>query len=401
MSRILVISNGHGEDLSGSLLAKRLISFGNQVDALPIVGHGNSYLKENITIVGKTRLFGTGGLGYNSLKGRLGDLVNGQITYFFKKLLLTYSVRKKYDVFLTVGDIVPIFFAWFSRKKYFLYLVAYSSHYEGKLTLPWPCKFFLKSKKLKKIYSRDSLTANDLTNQLQRKVHFFGNPFMDIFEKYEKKSDNSKIKFSLLPGSRIPEIERNFIVMLDLLENLSNYEISNQFSFDFALVESFSKRKVEKILYERNWKSHINNEKVNNMIYKFKSISINLQWNSFEDILIRSNLVISMSGTAAEQAVGLAKPLIQIEGSGPQFTGSFAHAQRRLLGRSVFCATKYKNKKEQIQKTIEIVFKVIYLFKLDKNFLISCKEIARSRLGEMGASLKISKNMHIYLENEK
>ena len=401
MSRILVISNGHGEDLSGCLLVKELIELGNQVDALPLVGHGNSYLKENIRIIGKTRLFNTGGLGYNSFKGRIDDLINGQIIYLLKKLFLTFSIRKRYDYFLAIGDIVPTLFAWFCRKKYFLYLVAYSSHYEGKLVLPWPCKLCLKSNKLKKIYSRDHLTADDLTTQLKRNVYFFGNPFMDVFDRYQNKSNISKLVFSLLPGSRIPEIEKNFVIMLELLESLSLYKIFNDCLFEFALVDSFSKKKIEEILYRRNWEVIPNNVQVNKKVCKFKSIHMSLNWNSFEKILSRSNVVISMSGTAAEQAVGLAKPVIQIEGPGPQFTSSFADAQRRLLGKNVFCATKYKSKDEQIQETINIVFKVMYLLKLDKNFLISCEKIAKSRLGTIGASLKISKNINEYFENEK
>ena len=394
MSKILIISNGHGEDLSGSLLAKKLINLGNQVDALPIVGHGNSYLKENIRIIGKTQLFNTGGLGYNSFKGRLNDLINGQIIYLLKKLFLTYSIRKKYNSFLVVGDIVPILFAWFCKKKYFLYLVAYSSHYEGKLVLPWPCKFCLKSNKLKKIYSRDQLTADDLTHQLKRRVHFFGNPFMDIFDQFENKPNNSKTIFNLLPGSRIPEIEKNFVIMLDLLEKLANYKIFNDISFEFALVDSFSKKKIQKILCQRNWQFISNNEEDNIITYSFKSIYISLIWNSFEKILIRSDVVISMSGTAAEQAVGLAKPVIQIDGPGPQFTRSFAYAQRRLLGNYVFCATKYKSNDEKIEETIDIILRVMYLLKLDKNFLISFKKLAKSRVGNIGASLQISKNIH-------
>ena len=159
MSRILVLSNGHGEDISGCILAKRLISIGNKVEALPIVGSGEAYKKEKINIIGKTRKFNTGGLGYNSLKGRLYDLFNGQINYFFKKMWLVILIRKKYDYCLVVGDIVPIFFAWLSGKKYFTYLVAYSSHYEGKLYLPWPCKYFLKSPNSIRIYTRDLLTT--------------------------------------------------------------------------------------------------------------------------------------------------------------------------------------------------------------------------------------------------
>ena len=400
MSRILVISNGHGEDLSGCLLAKQLIELGNKVDALPIVGHGNNYLKANIRIMGKTRLFATGGLGYNSLKGRLDDLVNGQIIYFFKKLFLIYSLRKKYDYLLIVGDIVPILFAWFSQKKYFLYLVAYSSHYEGKLKLPWPCKYFLKSKNLKKIYARDLLTADDLTNQLKRKVNFFGNPFMDEFLQYKNISNNTKNSFLLLPGSRIPEMERNFNIMLDLLENLSDLKIFKDFSFEFALVDSFSKKKIEKILDHRNWEFCHNNVNKDNIIYKFKSIKINLIWNSFEKLLINSDVVISMSGTAAEQAVGLAKPVIQIEGSGPQFTRSFAYAQRRLLGEYVFCATNYKTKEQQIKETINIILNIIYLLKLDGKFLSHCKNNAILRIGEIGACLKISRNILDSLKNE-
>ena len=48
MSRILLLSNGHGEDLSGSLLAKQLVKIGYGVDALPIVGRGIHYEKEKI-----------------------------------------------------------------------------------------------------------------------------------------------------------------------------------------------------------------------------------------------------------------------------------------------------------------------------------------------------------------
>ena len=97
MKRILVLSNGHGEDLSGSFLAKKLICNGYEVDALPIVGKGKNYIREKINILGKTKDFNTGGLGYNSLKGRINDLLNGQIIYFLRKLLLVLRNYKNYD----------------------------------------------------------------------------------------------------------------------------------------------------------------------------------------------------------------------------------------------------------------------------------------------------------------
>ena len=97
MPRILLLSNGHGEDLSGSLLAKELARKGNIVDALPIVGKGSNYEKENIKIIGITREFITGGIGYNSFRGRLLEIFGGEIIYFIQKLYLSYRVRKNYD----------------------------------------------------------------------------------------------------------------------------------------------------------------------------------------------------------------------------------------------------------------------------------------------------------------
>ena len=72
------------------------------------------------------------------------------------------------------------------KKRFFYIFGSIFEHYEGKLKLPWPCKFFLISKHAKKIYARDLLTANDLTKQLRKKVSFFGNPFMDKFSFFEK-----------------------------------------------------------------------------------------------------------------------------------------------------------------------------------------------------------------------
>jgi uncharacterized protein (TIGR03492 family) len=55
-------------------------------------------------------------------------------------------------------------------------------------------------------------------------------------------------------------------------------------------------------------------------------------------VLAGSDLVLAMSGTASEQAVALARPVLQLAGPGPQFTAGFAEAQRRLLGPGVVCA---------------------------------------------------------------
>ena len=84
MARILLLSNGHGEDLSGSLLAKYILKKGDLVEALPIVGNGDDYKKVNIRIVGKTKKFKTGGIGYNSFRGRIIEVFGGQIIFILQ-----------------------------------------------------------------------------------------------------------------------------------------------------------------------------------------------------------------------------------------------------------------------------------------------------------------------------
>ncbi len=398
MFRILLLSNGHGEDLSGSLIAKQLVNSGYSVEALPIVGKGIHYEKEKIKIIGKTKEFTTGGIGYNSFKGRLNEIFGGEIIYVLKRLYLTYKIRKKYNYFFVVGDIVPVFFAWVCKKDFFTYLVAYSSHYEGKLKLPWPSKFFLISKKAKKIYTRDFLTANDLTSQLKKKVSFFGNPFMDKYFFRDKELKKSDFSIGLFPGSRFPEILNNFVLILEVLEALSDFSYFQKIEFNFAIVNALSSSKIREIFENRKW---VYLEKINekNLLkFQYKSLTVNLYWNTFDEILLKSRLCISMAGTAAEQAIGLGKPVIQIEGKGPQFTKSFAEAQRRLLGKYVFCATNYKNKNDQIHQTIRLIIQVIYLIKLNKKFLISCHENAKKRLGENKACIKMVDDMNFVIK---
>ena len=400
MSKILLLSNGHGEDLSASLIGKYLVKSGNLVDALPIVGDGENYKKVNIRIIGKTKEFVTGGIGYNSIKGRMVEIFGGQIIYFLKKLFLSYKLRNKYDFYIVIGDIVPVFFAWFAKKDFFTYLVAYSSHYEGKLKLPWPCKFFLLSKNAKNIYARDFLTANDLTKQLRKKVLFLGNPFMDQFSLFKKKSKRVPFNIGLFPGSRSPEILENLQLILEVLETMSNLKYFENIAFKFAIVNSLSLEKIRQILNNRKWICIEKRVENYGLEFKYGFIKVKFNWNLFEEILFKSKFVISMAGTAAEQAVGLAKPVIQIEGEGPQFTKSFAEAQRRLLGKYVFCASNYKNKKDQINQTINLILKVIYLIKIDKNFLSSCIDNANLRIGESNSCIKIINDIKIVMKND-
>ncbi|MDA0717765.1 MAG: lipid-A-disaccharide synthase-related protein [Cyanobacteria bacterium] len=330
MKPVLLLSNGHGEDLSGALIAAELMQRGIPVEALPLVGHGSPYRQRGVPVLGRTRSFSTGGLGYTSLRSRLSELLEGQMGHVLSQLLLLLRRRHHYGLVVAVGDVLAVLGSWLSGLPSTIYLVAYSSHYERRLRLPWPCRWLLKQKSIKAIWSRDPLSANDLSQQLNRAVIFLGNPFLDVVHANPSESLPS---LALVPGSRLPEAERNFALMLRVLALLPEEWARDQpLRMRAALIPELEGRRVAELAKPLGWRLEGSDRLVRG------PLAIELGWGQFGEILTSSQLVMCMAGTAAEQAVGLGKPVLQLVGEGPQFTAGFAEAQRRLLGLGVRCA---------------------------------------------------------------
>ena len=334
MKPVLLLSNGHGEDLSGALVAAELMQRGIPVEALPLVGHGSPYRQRGVPVLGRTRSCSTGGLGYTSLGGRLSELLEGQMGHVLGRLLLLRRRRRHYGLVVAVGDVLAVLGSWLSGLPSAVYLVAYSSHYEGRLRLPWPCGWLLNRASIKAIWSRDCLTANDLSQQLNRAVVFLGNPFLDVVSAGTSESlPLPALQLALVPGSRLPEAARNLALMLRVLALLpEEWARSQPLRLRAALVAELDSSCVAKLAGPLGWRLEASDRLVRGPLV------VELGWGQFGEILASSQLVLCMAGTAAEQAVGLGKPVLQLVGGGPQFTAGFAEAQRRLLGPGVRCA---------------------------------------------------------------
>ena len=330
MKPVLLLSNGHGEDLSGALVASQLIQMGIAVEALPLVGHGASYRQLGIPVLGRTRSCSTGGLGYTSLAGRIAELLEGQMLYVLSRLLLLRRRRRHYGLVLAVGDLLAVLGGWFSGLPTAVYLVAYSSHYEGRLRLPWPCGWLLGRPGIRAIWSRDELSAADLSRQLGRPASFLGNPFLDAVSGNEAPPAGAgDPELLLVPGSRLPEAARNLALMLELLAQLPG---GRRLRLRAALVPGLERACIAQLAAPLGWQLEGEDRLVRG------GLELELSWGGFGQLLPRAQLVLCSAGTAAEQAVGLAIPVLQLPGQGPQFTPGFAEAQRRLLGAGVFCA---------------------------------------------------------------
>tara|TARA_B110000003_G_scaffold158817_1_gene159060 strand:- start:1465 stop:2667 length:1203 start_codon:yes stop_codon:yes gene_type:complete len=390
VARLLLLSNGHGEDLSGALLGQALKAQGHDVEALPLVGRGNPYSEASIPLVGRTREFSTGGLGYTTFRGRLTELIQGQVIYLLRRLLRLIRIAGRYDLVVVIGDVIPVMAAWLCRRPVATYLVAYSSHYEGRLRLPWPCGSCLKSQRFQAVFSRDALTAEDLSKQLKREVVFVGNPFMDSVLSRSNCLPYAKRRLGLLPGSRRPELEDNLLLLLGVIEQIPISQHSpGGLEIDLALVGALGDDHLNKLAQSHGWSLVLGQGSVPARLEK-GGRQIQVRRKAFSSVLLGSDLLLCMAGTAAEQAVGMAKPVLQLPGQGPQFTAGFAEAQRRLLGPTVFCAAAPCEGEELLKATAKLAIELLERSVNDPDLRRHCREQAMHRLGPQGGGSKMA-----------
>ena len=380
--QLLLLSNGHGEDLSGARLGQALQQQGAQVRAVPLVGDGAPYRQAELQVAGRTQSFSTGGLGYASFTGRLKEILQGQVLYLLKRSWRLLRDARQADGIVVVGDVVPVILAWLSRKPVITYLVAYSSHYEGRLRLPWPCGPCLASKRFAAVFSRDALSASDLSEQLRRPVEFLGNPFMDGLVALDASERSGRVL--LLPGSRVPEARQNLERMLALLEELPA-EL-RQHDFQAALVRELPAAAVEALAASRGWS--LSSSTSRSLWLKRQGLVLQCCWGQFTTLLPAAQVVVSMAGTASEQAAGLGKPVLQLAGHGPQFTVGFAEAQRRLLGPAVHCAEGDVDDPNTLIESAELLE---HLLQLPEATLQQLRQEGDQRLGQAGGTQRMAR----------
>jgi len=320
-------------------------------------------------------------------------VVQGQVGYLLRRLALLFRIAHRYALVVVVGDVLPVAAAWLSWRPVVTYLVAYSSHYEGRLKLPWPCGACLASGRFRRVLSRDALTASDLSEQLGRPVEFLGNPFFDAAvapsEPLGAGQPAPAQRLGLLPGSRLPEALHNLELMLEVLAQLPEHlQQPDQLGLAAALVGRLGPEEVAPLASRLGWR--LDSEAGTITRLRRGPLRLELVWGRFAAVVQHSDLVLSMTGTAAEQAVGLGKPVLQLVGSGPQFTDNFAEAQRRLLGPSVFCAEGRSGSAEQREATARLLAHLLGELQRDGALAERWHRNGLERIGAGGGTARIA-----------
>lgn len=422
--KILSVSNGHGEDAIAVRILRELQNQPHppEIAALPLVGLGQAYTQlDNVPIMGSVKSLPSGGFIYMDKHQLWRDLQAGLFPLIIQQYQTIRQWVKQGGIILAVGDIVPLFLAWLSGGNYAFIGTAKSDYYlrdeQGKLPLtrmwkwykysdsiyfPWE-RWLMNNSRCLGVFPRDTITTQTLQKYGIPAIDL-GNPMMDNLEPniYNYTIDQLQIEtqrslfITLLPGSRSPEVNRNWDMILKGVDAIIQSSIRStenpipsyqELVFLAAIAPSLDLQTFCQSLTALGWQEtpDLRLPNINfpwghgELIFSQEKAILILTNQAFNDSLALGNIAIAMAGTATEQFVGLGKPAIAIPGDGPQFTPTFANNQQRLLGRSLII----------VENPIEIP-EILRSLLLNSEQLKLIAENGKRRLGQPGASRRIA-----------
>jgi len=266
--------------------------------------------------------------------------------------------------------------------------------YFGSVYYPWE-QWLLARPQCRAVFVRDHLTQEGLARQ-GIKSESLGNPMMDgleprlDLENFVVAPQSNSLKLVLLPGSRSPEAENNWRLILEALGGFSPQPLVAL----GAIAPSLELERFTNSINSQQW--HSLDPKTLGSITHLDPHC--LAWQNHQQLLILSQkaypeslhwaqAAIALAGTACEQLVGLGKPVVTITGAGPQFNALFARRQTYLLGPAV----TWVSSPSQVPQTLTHIL-------ADQAQGAAIATQGRQRLGPPGASERIARRILGVLE---
>jgi uncharacterized protein (TIGR03492 family) len=383
--KMMIASNGYGEDTIGAAIAKELKKQGFEVSALPIVGAGLAYEEQGITTVGPKKTMPSGGFVFDRPGAFRRDIRSGFIQMTLTQWQTLRHKSRDIQATLVVGDWYALSVArFFSRGPIFQMQPLVSLHYwqgEGAPIRGQPYGLWERTlmKTVKRVYPRDEATALWLRQHGIKQAHCLGNPMLDALYGDEP-LDIPAPYLLLMPGSRADAYE-SLPIMLEacyLLRDLS-----------LTPVMAWTGLPFKGNLLSWNLTATGMPEGITHRFEREGCVVYVIQ-KRFASLLKHAKLSLSTSGTAAEQAAAYGVPLIGFPTAGPQYTLAFAQGQRRLLREAL---TLSEANSEKIAQTARALIN-------DSRRYGMAKDAAKTVMGEPGAAQRIAKDIHYYLQGD-
>ncbi len=314
--RVLVVSNGYGEDLMGAVLGRALRHRGARVSAYPLVGTGHAYGVEGIPVLDPRRTLPTAGFGFRTgVRAAWEDLRAGWLSLTAAQRRTLRAQRGCYDQVVAVGDVFCLWMASAADPRGVAYVPTAKSEYND----PHRAFELALIRRLARVsFPRDQLTA-DRFRRAGLACEFVGNLMMDCLEfsgdTFDLPPDAPAVL--LLPGSR-SDAPHNFASLSQAARLVAHHR--PEVCFLVALSPTVDVAAV----------AHASGGTVDGQWLDCPGLRV--RWTrKFADALARAWVVVGMAGTAHEQAAGLGKPVVAYPGGGVQFTAKFLRMQAWLL----------------------------------------------------------------------
>jgi len=363
-SRLLVLSNGHGEDLIALRVieALRRLHPGGRIAVLALVGEGAAFSAERerlgLDCLGPCRPLPSGGFSNQSLRGLLQDLAAGLPVSTWQQVEVVRQWGATRQPILAVGDLLPLAMAWLGGGPYgfigtpksdFTWMTppppgwgstALADRYhrcKGSEWDPWEWAL-MRHPRCRLVAVRDRLTARGLRAQRVDAVAP-GNPMMDGFQERPLPAPlRHGRRVMVLPGSRLPEALGNLARLLASLPDPSQCERLGGLTVLLPTGRGLHSAGALAALMADAGFQPMDPPPLSGArtCWRRGVLEVWIGPGCFDAWVPWAEVGVATAGTATEQLVGLGLPALSLPGPGPQFTGGFARRQSRLLGGAVW-----------------------------------------------------------------
>lgn len=322
--KILIISNGHGEDSIAVTLIKEIKKSKIACDILPmaLVGNGSAYKEVDLQPLLINKPMPSGGF-IRSFSALCKDIFAGLIGQILKQKQCIKKHGKDVDICIAVGD---IFCLWMgSSLKTTVYFLPTAKSDTFMPHSAFECWFM--KKKTQVVFARDEKTATSLKKS-GCNAQYLGNPMMDnlFSDRTVTTLNKNECLITICPGSR-EEAYKNCAFCVELIDAITQDHphikacIAKSKQLNFDTLEEVTNSKIR-------------NEKTHSLLIRKNKNDIIVS-DDFLACINQANLVIGLAGTANEQALYIGKTVIAFEGFGPQSSLKRFQEQQVLMGRKL------------------------------------------------------------------
>jgi uncharacterized protein (TIGR03492 family) len=315
MSRVLFISNGHGEASIAERIARELPGLACATpEHLPLVGAGEG--TPVLPLVGPREEMPSGGLvAMGNVRAFSQDLRAGFLGLLVEQIRFINAYGKGYACVVAVGDVYALALSLFTRRPIVFVGTAKSVYVAGY----GPFERFL-LRRAERIFVRDEPTAAALRNQHVR-AEAPGNTIADLVE--DEPPARAGAWIGVLPGSRKQAYEDG-VRLAQVIRAMPAQAL-------FSIAPGLDAQAYEKLLAADGWRIV---RTPSDPTSPFEARDANgaylLAWRGTLGSLLRaSRLILGQAGTANEAAAACGVPIVALETDGG---GWYRMRQQRLLG---------------------------------------------------------------------